>query len=59
MGPQIWNNVPQDTDVHVSRQDYTVISSKYVTTYLFNYWDIHGGGGGSIIDTMASVYIYI
>ena len=27
MDPRIWNNVPQDTDVHVSRQDYTVISS--------------------------------
>ena len=60
MGPQIWNNVPQDMctflvkTIQLHRHNIRICDD-LLLLLLRHVW---GGGLGSIVDTMASIYIY-
>ena len=55
MGPQIWNNIPQDMCTFLVK---TIQLHRHnVTTHLFNYWDMYGGGAASSIQWHPYIYI--
>ena len=62
MGPQIWNNVPQDMctflvkTMQLHRHNTCHDLLTFITATCMGGGD--GGGMGSIVDTMASIYIY-
>ena len=58
MGPQIWNNIPQDMCTFLVKTIQLHRHNMWRLTYLITGTCMGGGRLGSIVDTMASVYIY-